>query len=79
MDGAMQLTFRKMAFDYYPFHWAGMGILNGPFQQAQVLSADSWVHPQLHRRTVQGLAAPEILEIALLQTTPSGNFRVHYR
>ncbi|XP_023601645.1 UHRF1-binding protein 1 isoform X2 [Myotis lucifugus] len=23
MDGAMQLTFRKMAFDYYPFHWAG--------------------------------------------------------
>ncbi|EHB06967.1 UHRF1-binding protein 1 [Heterocephalus glaber] len=21
--GAMQLTFRKMAFDYYPFHWAG--------------------------------------------------------
>lgn len=29
MDGAMQLTFRKMAFDYYPFHWAGMGVLNG--------------------------------------------------
>ncbi|XP_058441570.1 bridge-like lipid transfer protein family member 3A isoform X1 [Marmota monax] len=23
MGGAMQLTFRKMAFDYYPFHWAG--------------------------------------------------------
>lgn len=21
--GAMQLTFRKIAFDYYPFHWAG--------------------------------------------------------
>ncbi|XP_031203086.1 UHRF1-binding protein 1 isoform X1 [Mastomys coucha] len=21
--GAMQLTFRRMAFDYYPFHWAG--------------------------------------------------------
>ncbi|XP_076562539.1 bridge-like lipid transfer protein family member 3A [Arvicanthis niloticus] len=21
--GAMQLTFRKMVFDYYPFHWAG--------------------------------------------------------
>uniref|UniRef100_A0A8C5P0N5 Bridge-like lipid transfer protein family member 3A n=1 Tax=Jaculus jaculus TaxID=51337 RepID=A0A8C5P0N5_JACJA len=21
--GAMQLTFRQMAFDYYPFHWAG--------------------------------------------------------
>ncbi|XP_053459203.1 bridge-like lipid transfer protein family member 3A [Nycticebus coucang] len=21
--GAMQLTFRKMAFDYYPFHWTG--------------------------------------------------------
>ncbi|XP_054835874.1 bridge-like lipid transfer protein family member 3A [Eublepharis macularius] len=25
MGGAMQLTFRKMAFDYYPFHWAGDG------------------------------------------------------
>uniref|UniRef100_A0A8C8SD88 UHRF1 binding protein 1 n=1 Tax=Pelusios castaneus TaxID=367368 RepID=A0A8C8SD88_9SAUR len=23
MGGAMQLTFRKMAFDYYPFHWTG--------------------------------------------------------
>ncbi|XP_006860621.1 PREDICTED: UHRF1-binding protein 1 [Chrysochloris asiatica] len=23
MGGAMQLTFRRMAFDYYPFHWAG--------------------------------------------------------
>ncbi|XP_077017652.1 bridge-like lipid transfer protein family member 3A isoform X2 [Tamandua tetradactyla] len=23
MGGAMQLTFHKMAFDYYPFHWAG--------------------------------------------------------
>uniref|UniRef100_A0A5F4WF69 Bridge-like lipid transfer protein family member 3A n=1 Tax=Callithrix jacchus TaxID=9483 RepID=A0A5F4WF69_CALJA len=23
MGGAMQLTFRKMGFDYYPFHWAG--------------------------------------------------------
>lgn len=29
MGGAMQLTFRKMAFDYYPFHWAGRRILNG--------------------------------------------------
>ncbi|XP_067387540.1 bridge-like lipid transfer protein family member 3A [Emydura macquarii macquarii] len=23
MGGAMQLTFRRMAFDYYPFHWTG--------------------------------------------------------
>ncbi|KAM3840492.1 bridge-like lipid transfer protein family member 3A isoform 1-T1 [Vipera latastei] len=23
MGGAMQLTFRRMGFDYYPFHWAG--------------------------------------------------------
>uniref|UniRef100_A0A8C6X4D6 Bridge-like lipid transfer protein family member 3A n=1 Tax=Naja naja TaxID=35670 RepID=A0A8C6X4D6_NAJNA len=23
VGGAMQLTFRKMGFDYYPFHWAG--------------------------------------------------------
>ncbi|XP_044300545.1 UHRF1-binding protein 1 isoform X2 [Varanus komodoensis] len=23
IGGAMQLTFRRMAFDYYPFHWAG--------------------------------------------------------
>ncbi|XP_019369308.1 PREDICTED: UHRF1-binding protein 1, partial [Gavialis gangeticus] len=23
LGGAMQLTFRRMAFDYYPFHWAG--------------------------------------------------------
>ncbi|XP_034978050.1 bridge-like lipid transfer protein family member 3A isoform X1 [Zootoca vivipara] len=23
MGGAMQLTFRRLAFDYYPFHWAG--------------------------------------------------------
>lgn len=29
MGGAMQLTFRKMAFDYYPFHWAGRTTLNG--------------------------------------------------
>lgn len=27
--GAMQLTFRKMAFDYYPFHWAGRTVLHG--------------------------------------------------
>lgn len=46
MGGAMQLTFRKMAFDYYPFHWAGRRILNGGGTSvAQVLRADFWVHP----------------------------------
>lgn len=25
LGGAMQLTFRRMAFDYYPFHRAGKG------------------------------------------------------
>lgn len=40
--GAMQLTFRKMAFDYYPFHWAGRRMLNAcSFSVAEVLKTDA--------------------------------------
>jgi len=30
LGGAMQLTFRRMAFDYYPFHRAGRGVYGLP-------------------------------------------------
>lgn len=30
LGGAMQLTFRRMAFDYYPFHRAGRGACGLP-------------------------------------------------
>lgn len=42
LGGAMQLTFRKMAFDYYPFHWAGERMLNArSFSVAEVLQTDA--------------------------------------
>ena len=42
MGGAMQLTFRKMAFDYYPFHWSGRRMLNAfSLSVAEVLKTDA--------------------------------------
>lgn len=76
MGGAMQLTFRKMAFDYYPFHWAGRRFLNGgSSSMAQVLRTVSWVHPWLPRNKVRGTAAHEVLEVTLFKRTSSGNFQ----
>lgn len=76
MGGAMQLTFRKMAFDYYPFHWAGRRILNeGSSSMAQVLRADFWVHLLLPSRKIQGIAVHEVLEITLFKTLYFGNFQ----
>ena len=58
MGSAMQLTFRKMAFDYYPFHWAGRRRLNAcSFSVAEVLKTDAWVHPWLSSRRLPGIAA----------------------
>lgn len=60
LGGAMQLTFRRMAFDCYPFHWAGMRIpRGGSSSMAQVLKADPSVHPWMPRRRLRGLAAQE--------------------
>lgn len=76
MGGAMQLTFRKMAFDYYPFHWAGRRILNeGSSSMAQVLRADFWVHLLLPSKKIQGIAAHEVLEITLFKVISFGNFQ----
>lgn len=64
LGGAIQLTFRRMAFDYYPFHRAGKGSLSfQPKKNLQNgdsvrLQAEQGFFPMLVFETLVG-AAPE--------------------
>lgn len=79
MGGAMQLTFRKMAFDYYPFHWAGRRILNGGMVLAwlRYLEQIPGFTPDAQQEGVRDCSTRGIGN-SPLQEDISGIFQVHY-
>lgn len=75
MGGAMQLTFRKMAFDYYPFHWAGRRFLNGGSSSMAGIENRFLGSPLTAQQEGVRDCSTWGIEISLFKRTSSGNFQ----